>query len=194
MEFDLYHATERSKALKIIEKQNFIVKDDVDNNLYLGTGAYFYFNKMKAVDWNSRNVKKNNGKSKLFPSYIELMNRYTIISTTCNVEEGHILDLDTRDALIKYKLMVNKLKNFVEPYILYKDKHELATILNFLYKYHLLDNIFLVIRTFSYPIDKKLGMSLPKRIVCVKKIDILSNYREIKMTKDEYKDLKLLFE
>lgn len=58
MEFDLYHATERSKALKIIEKQNFIVKDDVDNNLYLGTGAYFYFNKMEAVDWNSRNVKK----------------------------------------------------------------------------------------------------------------------------------------
>ena len=192
-QFDLYHATERKKVLEIIQKQNFIVKEDVENKLFLGTGAYFYFNKMDAVDWNSRSIKKKNEKSKLFPSLIELTNQYSIVCATCKVEDDHILDLDTRSAMIKYKAIVTKIQKFIEPYTPYKDKNEMSTIINYLYKNHLLENVYLIIKTFNYSINKNFGMTLPKRIICVKKVDILSNYRETKMTRDEYKELKLLF-
>ena len=66
-------------------------------------------------------------------------------------------------------------------------------ILNLLSKKGLLDGIYLVVRTFPYPVDKKLGITIPKKVVCVKNTEILKNYKKIEMTKEEYNKMKLMY-
>lgn len=191
--YKLYHATERENVLKIVEEQKFIVIEDINNERFLGTGAYFYLNKIDAVDWNGRAVTKNNN-SNLFPTFIELRNKYGIICATCDVEKKNVLDLDTREAIIAYKKIVGKIKKFVKPVVDYKDRNELATMINYLNKQGLLDGIYIILKTFSYPVKKDLGLNIQKKMACVKNVDILKDYKEIEMTKDEYKEFKLMYE
>lgn len=105
----LYHGTLRANALQIIKEQNFIIKDDIENKLFLGTGAYFYLNKEDALEWNNRTIIKQ-GKRKIFPSFIELKNKYSIVCAICNVNEENLLDLDNRNDVLKYKLILEKIK------------------------------------------------------------------------------------
>ena len=63
----------------------------------------------------------------------------------------------------------------------YRDKNETATILNLLSKKGLLDGIYMVVRTFPYPVDKKLGITIPKKVVCVKNTEILKNYNKFQV-------------
>ena len=58
--YELYHGTKRENVLKIIDSQKFIVNEDEENKLFLGKGAYFYLDKMNAVDWNCRDVANKN--------------------------------------------------------------------------------------------------------------------------------------
>ena len=166
--YELYHGTKRENVLKIIDSQKFIVNEDEENKLFLGKGAYFYLDKMNAVDWNCRDVANKN--KIIFPDFIEVNNMYSIVYAECDVDVNNILDLDTREAIIKYKKIVNLLS-----------------------KKGLLDGIYVVVRTFPYPVDKKLGITIPKKVVCVKNTEILKNYKKIEMTKEEYNKMKLMY-
>lgn len=118
---------------------------------------------------------------------------YSIVYAECDVDVNNILDLDTREAIIKYKRIVNKIRKYLESIENYRDKNETATILNLLSKKGLLDGIYVVVRTFTYPVDKKLGITIPKKVVCVKNTEILKNYKKIEMTKEEYNKMKLMY-
>ena len=50
---ELYYGTLRENAVQIIKKQYFLVKEDFNNELFLGTGAYFYFDKINAIERNT---------------------------------------------------------------------------------------------------------------------------------------------
>ena len=189
--YELYHGTKRENVLKIIDSQKFIVNEDEENKLFLGKGAYFYLDKMNAVDWNCRDVANKN--KIIFPDFIEVNNMYSIVYAECDVDVNNILDLDTREAIIKYKRIVNKIRKYLESIENYRDKNETATILNLLSKKGLLDGIYVVVRTFPYPVDKKLGITIPKNVVCVKNTEILKNYKKIEMTKEEYNKMKLMY-
>ena len=145
----------------------------------MGKGAYFYLDKMNAVDWNCRDVANKN--KIIFPDFIEVNNMYSIVYAECDVDVNNILDLDTREAIIKYKKIVNKIRKYLESIENYRDKNETATILNLLSKKGLLDGIYVVVRTFPYPVDKKLGITIPKKVVCVKNTEILKNYKKIEI-------------
>lgn len=188
---ELYHGTLRENAVQIIKKQYFLVKEDFNNELFLGTGAYFYFDKINAIEWNSRNISKHN-KTKLLPSFIELKNKYSIIKAICNVKAENILDLDNRDDILKYKLIVNKIKKYIN--IDLNCKNQLSIIINYLYKENLLNSIYIILKTFLFPINRRYGITLNKRMACVKNIDIIKKYEETEITLDEYNKLKILFE
>lgn len=188
----LYHGTLRANALQIIKEQNFIIKDDIENKLFLGTGAYFYLNKEDALEWNNRTIIKQ-GKRKTFPSFIELKNKYSIVCAICNVNEENLLDLDNRNDVLKYKLILEKIKKVVDPYIDLNCKNQLSIIINYLYKQGLISDVFVILKTFLYPINKIYGISIPKKIVCVKNTKVLKNYTEVFITKNEYENIKLLY-
>lgn len=188
----LYHGTLRANALQIIKEQNFIIKDDIENKLFLGTGAYFYLNKEDALEWNNRTIIKQ-GKRKIFPSFIELKNKYSIVCAICNVNEENLLDLDNRNDVLKYKLILEKIKKVVGPYIDLNCKNQLSIIINYLYKQGLISDVFVILKTFLYPINKIYGISIPKKIVCIKNTKVLKNYTEVFITKNEYENIKLLY-
>lgn len=188
----LYHGTLRANALQIIKEQNFIIKDDIENKLFLGTGSYFYLNKEDALEWNNRTIIKQ-GKRKIFPSFIELKNKYSIVCAICNVNEENLLDLDNRNDVLKYKLILEKIKKVVDPYIDLNCKNQLSIIINYLYKQGLISDVFVILKTFLYPINKIYGISIPKKIVCVKNTKVLKNYTEVFITKNEYENIKLLY-
>lgn len=188
----LYHGTLRANALQIIKEQNFIIKDDIENKLFLGTGAYFYLNKEDALEWNNRTIIKQS-KRKIFPSFIELKNKYSIVCAICNVNEENLLDLDNRNDVLKYKLILEKIKKVVGQYIDLNCKNQLSIIINYLYKQGLIRDVFIILKTFLYPINKIYGISIPKKIVCVKNTKVLKNYTEVVITKNEYENIKLLY-
>lgn len=188
----LYHGTLRANALQIIKEQNFIIKDDIENKLFLGTGAYFYLNKEDALEWNNRTIIKQS-KRKIFPSFIELKNKYSIVCAICNVNEENLLDLDNRNDVLKYKLILEKIKKVVGQYIDLNCKNQLSIIINYLYKQGLIRDVFVILKTFLYPINKIYGISIPKKIVCVKNTKVLKNYTEVFITKNEYENIKLLY-
>ena len=129
--YKLYHATNIKNAKNIINTNKFNVPKDIENKELLGEGAYYYWDRQDAIEWNSRTINKIS--SKLFPSYKELKDIYAIIESEVEVENNDILDLDIRENVIKYKIAVETIKDSLKDIHNYNDKNELGTIINFLY-------------------------------------------------------------
>lgn len=188
-----YHGTKIENALNIVKSQIFEFNPDDNNELLLGAGVYFYYNRLDAIEWNIKNYRDKNNYN--FPTYKDLLDCYAIVETNLEINESNILNLDDREGLIKYKEIVRNIKDFIEPIEDYKDRNELATIINYLYKLGLMDDIYAIKKTFSFPIPNNYGArGIQKLMICIKKIDILSNFiLSKKIDMEEYKKLKILY-
>lgn len=188
-----YHGTKLENALNIVKNQTFIFNPDDNNELFLGAGVYFYYDRLDAIEWNIKDYRDKNNYN--FPEYKDLLDCYSIVETDLAINKGNILDLDDREGFIKYKEIVKNIKDFLKTIEDYKDKNELATIINYLYKLGVMDNIYAIKKTFPFSIHNNYGArGIQKLMICIKKIDILSNFilsEKIKM--DEYKMLKVLY-
>lgn len=188
-----YHGTKIENALNIVKSQIFEFNPDDNNKLLLGAGVYFYYNRLDAIEWNIKDYRDKNNYN--FPTYKDLLDCYAIVETNLAINESNILNLDDREGLIKYKEIVRNIKDFIEPIEDYKDRNELATIINYLYKLGLMDNIYAIKKTFSFPIPNNYGArGIQKLMICIKEIDILSNFiLSKKIDMEEYKKLKILY-
>ena len=193
MEEVLYHGTERKKALNIIKTQTFQVIEDADNQRLLGTGAYFYFEKLDAYEWNVKEYRENNNKR--FPEYKDMNDMYAIIETSILINNRNILDLDERNGIIKYKVIVKNIKQFLLGKEDYRDKNELSTIINLLYEKKMMNDTYAIEKTFPFPIPKSFGAkNIMKRMICIKKVDILKEFRMSQnINIEEYEKVKILY-
>lgn len=192
MEEHLYHGTSMENALNIVKTQYFEITSDNENKKYLGTGAYFYFNFLDAIEWNNKVYWDN---YHAFPSYNKLVNDFAIIETKLDLEKINVLNLDNREDIIKYKIIVKNIKEELRTIEDYNDSHELATIINYLYKKNLIDDIDAIQKTFPFPIPKSFGArNIQKTMICIKKIEILSKfYLSTKINIETYNKIKILF-
>lgn len=188
-----YHGTSASSAQNIIKTQIFEYNPDDNNKLFLGAGVYFYYDRLDAIEWNIKDYRDNNNYN--FPTYKDLLDCYAVIEANLSIEECNILNLDDREGLMKYKEIVRSIKDFLKPIEDYKDKNELATIINYLYKLKIVDDIYAIKKTFPFPIPNSYGArGIQKLMICIKKLDVLNNFilsEKIKL--NEYKKLKILY-
>lgn len=189
-----YHGTNRKDALNIVKTQTFNIKSDEDNERFLGEGAYFYFTEIDAFEWNIKKYRENNNKY-IFPTYKDLNDSYAIIKTNLKTDESNILDLDKREDIIKYKIIVKNIKNFLEEIENYNDKNELGTIINYLYKIKEIDEVDAIQKTFPFSIPNSLGIRyIQKLMICIKNLKMLSEfYMCEKIKTEEYNEAKKLF-
>lgn len=189
--YKLYHATDIKSASNIIKTNKFDILKDEYNKELLGEGAYYYEDRQDAIEWNSRTINKIS--NKLFPSYKELKDMYSIIESEIEVETEDILDLDIRENIIKYKIAVKTVKDFLKDIHNYNDKNRLGTIINFLYLKNK-TNKKMIIRTILYKIPNDYGISIFKRVYCIKDINIILNYKlSTPMNWNEYNVMKQLY-
>lgn len=189
--YKLYHATDIKSANNIINTNKFNVPEDTENRELLGEGAYYYQDRQDAIEWNSRTINKKN--KRLFPSYKELIDMYAIIESEVQVEDNDILDLDIRENVIKYKIAVKTIKDYLKDIHNYNDKNELGTIINLLYSKNMVKKK-IIIKTILYKIPSSYGIKIIKRVYCIKDTKILLNYKlSTPINWNEYNIMKQLY-
>lgn len=189
--YKLYHATERKKALNIIKTKRFDIPKDTENKEFLGEGAYYYDSRTNAIEWNSKSVKDTCKAN--FPSYKDMLDKYSIITSNIQIEENEILDLDNRSDIIKYKIAVKIVKERLQDIDNYNDRNELGTIINYLYQNKKMKRK-MIVKTIMYPIPNSYGVKLNKRVYCIKDKSIILDFSMDKnIDWEEYRELEKLY-
>jgi len=181
-----YHGTER-KNIELICANNFIVNQDLNNKLYLGSGVYFFIELSDALDWNIKEYKK---RYNCIPIYEKMVEQYGIIKSIIIVREDEILDLDKKDALRKFELLISKCSGKLFSKEQYKNaKNKTAAIINMMYSRGEIKRK-VIIKTFFEEIGAKYLYSFkkyPRRMLCVKNNDVIKENTSINETsKEEY--------
>ena len=170
-----YHGTTKQKAQSICESQ-FIINEDIENELYLGKGVYFYYNFTHAIEWILKMYRKEN---KNHIKYSELKLEYAIIEANIQTPKDRILDLDMRTQAIKFDRIVEKIRvRLINKPEYIKAKKKDAAVLNILQEMELISGVDIISKTFYEDIQynkervHNLG-KIPKRMFCVKNINVI---------------------
>ncbi len=184
-----YHGTKK-ELVKSICENNFIVNEDKDNNLFLGSGIYFFYLCDDAIDWN---IKKFIKIFSYLPKWELLISKYTIIQSTIKVKQEDILDLDEKDKLYKFELLVEKIKGklITKPEYI-RAKNKTAAIINMMYKRNLITKK-MIAKTFIEQINTKTFdafKNYPRKMFCVKdKSIILENKEKVDISKEIFESI-----
>lgn len=181
-----YHGTLKEN-IESICINNFNINPDTNNKLYLGYGIYFFVELNDALDWNIKQYKDQHNCN---PHYEKIIEDYGIIKSIIVVNKNEILDLDNKDILRKFELLISKcIRKLVtkEQYI--KAPNKTAAILNMMYHRGKIKRK-VIIKTFFEPIGTKYLNSFknyPRKMICIKTNDIIKqNIIVDDISKEEY--------
>lgn len=184
-----YHGTKK-ESVQFICANNFNINEDVNNKLFLGFGIYFFYSCDDAIDWNVKNFIKE---FSTLPQYDMLLDKFSIIESKIKVDETEILDLDEKENLYKFEMLVDKIKVKLAMSQEYaRSPNKTAAILNMLYKRKLTAKK-VISKTFIEEIGTKHLHSLknyPRKMFCVKdKSIILENKEKIDLNKNSFESI-----
>ncbi len=172
-----YHGTKKEN-IESICKNNFIINKDEDNKLFLGYGIYFFYIYDDAVDWNIKSFMKE---FSYLPGFEMIANKYGVIESKVQANEDDILDLDEKDKLYKFEILVDKFKGKLstkQEYI--RAKNKTTAIINMMYRRGLINKKILA-KTFVEQINTKnlnAFKNYTRKMFCVKDSSIILENRE----------------
>lgn len=181
-----YHGT-KSENIELICTGNFNINEDIINKLYLGSGIYFFVELSDALDWNIKEYIKEH---KCIPSYEKITKEYGIIKSIIVVSKCEILDLDKKDILRKFELLISRCNGKLVTKEQYKKASNKTTaIINMMYKRGEIKRKILM-KTFFEPIGTKHLHGLknyPRKMICVKSNDLIKEKTKInEISKEDY--------
>ena len=188
-----YHGTLKEN-LESICIDNFNINPDTNNKLYLGYGIYFFVELNDALDWNIKQYKDQHNCN---PRYEKIIEDYGIIKSIIVVNKNEILDLDNKDILRKFELLISKCIGKLvtkEQYI--KAPNKTAAILNMMYHRGEIKRK-VIIKTFFEPIGTKYLNTLknyPRKMICIKTNDIIKQNAIVDdISKEEYDSIMYFY-
>lgn len=189
-----YHGT-KSENIELICIENFNVNKDSNDKLFLGSGIYFFIELSDALDWN---IKKYKEIHHCIPTYEKIIEKYGIIKSIIVVDKEEILDLDKKDILRKFELLISKCNGKLITKEQYKNaSNKTAAIINMMYSRGEIKRKVLL-KTFFEPIGTKYLQGLknyPRKMVCVKNNDVIKeNIKVNKISKEEYDNIIYFYE
>lgn len=171
-EIVVYHGTTKENAKNIKQMNRFVIKEDINNKAYLGTGIYFFEDYKHAIFWNMRNYKRVNYLRKNNITYLEYINNYDIVDAIINVEERNYLDLDDVNNIWKFDRLVRSIDSKLASLPEYQNAtNKNAAIINYLQKNGFLEGILVISKFFKQDIHvSKLHSikEIERKVICVK--------------------------
>ena len=187
VEIEGYHGTDKQN-IESICSNNFEIKKDLKNKLFLGFGAYFFFEYEDAVDWNVKELRDDLNR---VPKYNELQNKKSVVKADIKCKDTDILNLDDKEMLLKFEILVEKYqgKLSTKPEFI-NAKNKTAAIINMLYQRKLIKRN-IIIKTFIETIKTNRFLqslkNYPRKMVCVKDNKYISNiYEYNELSKEKY--------
>lgn len=187
VEIEGYHGTDKEN-IESICSNNFEIKKDLKNKLFLGFGAYFFFEYEDAVDWNVKELRDDLNR---VPKYDELQNKKSVVKADIKCKDTDILNLDDKEMLLKFEILVEKYqgKLSTKPEFI-NAKNKTAAIINMLYQRKLIKRN-IIIKTFIETIKTNRFLqslkNYPRKMVCVKDNKYISNiYEYNELSKEKY--------
>ncbi len=172
-----YHGTKKSNVESIITN-NFRINEDRHNKLFLGAGIYFFDIYGDAIDWN---VKSFISEFSYLPEWNAYINKYSVIESKIVVNASHILNLDEKENLYKFEMLVEKVKGKLQskPEFI-RARNKTSAIINMMYTRNLLKKKILI-KTFVEQINvKNLSSfkSYSRKMFCIKDESIIKENKE----------------
>ncbi|HJJ11747.1 MAG TPA: hypothetical protein OIM48_00295 [Clostridiaceae bacterium] len=187
VEIEGYHGTDKEN-IESICSNNFEIKKDLKNKLFLGFGAYFFFEYEDAVDWNVKELRDDLNR---VPKYDELQNKKSVVKADIKCKDTDILNLDDKEMLLKFEILVEKYqgKLSTKPEFI-NAKNKTAAIINMLYQRKLIKRN-IIIKTFIETIKTNRFLqslkNYPRKMICVKDNKYISNiYEYNELSKEKY--------
>jgi len=172
-----YHGTKKDNVESILIN-NFKINEDKYNKLFLGAGIYFFNICGDAVDWNIKSFIKE---FSYLPEWNIYINKYSVIKSKINVNKEDILDLDEKENLYKFEMLVEKIKGKLEKKSEFlRAKNKTSAIINMMYCRNLI-NKKVIIKTFVEQINVKNLNSFKnysRKMFCVKDEGIIKENKE----------------
>ena len=160
-----YHGTTKENASKIYNSQTFIPNEDEKNELFLGRGVYFYFEKNNAVFWNIKKMKEEHKKI----DYIVYSSEYDILEVLIGMEEDEILDLDKIENYFKFKKYLERVSKILNQSEIYKNaKNKDAALINFMEKRGELEGVKIIKKIYHQRNDTFDNIRISRTMLCVK--------------------------
>ena len=178
-----YHGTDKDSANIIVSTQKMELSKG--NNHWLGDGCYFYEDVEYAFRWilisytnNFRNVFSEN--------YSRIFEKYSVLSAELNIQPQRLFSMEN----IKHKMIFietkNALTNKAQTSKKYKSLIEQngivdGVVFNYLFKYQRYNKEFDAVKAvfpISYVFDNSRIDFLPEPQICIKNINIISNYKD----------------
>ena len=184
-----YHGTKK-ELVESICTNNFNVDPDINNELFLGFGIYFFYFCDDAIDWNIKRFMKE---FSCLPQWSILLDKFSVIESTIEVSKDDILDLDEKDKLYKFELLIEKIKGKLSTKSDFiRSKNKTAAIINMMYKRNMI-NKKVISKTFIEQINTKYLNGLknyPRKMFCVKdRSIILENKEKIDLSQNSFESI-----
>lgn len=165
-----YHGTTKENASKIYNSQTFIPNEDEKNELFLGRGVYFYFEKNNAVFWNIKKMKEEHKKI----DYIVYSSEYDILEVLIGMEEDEILDLDKIENYFKFKKYLERVSKILNQSEIYKNaKNKDAALINFMEKRGELEGVKIIKKIYHQRNDTFDNIRISRTMLCVKDENVI---------------------
>lgn len=187
VEIEGYHGTDKEN-IESICSNNFEIKKDLKNKLFLGFGAYFFFEYEDAVDWNVKELRDDLNR---VPKYDELQNKKSVVKADIKCKDTDILNLDDKEMLLKFEILVEKYQGKLSTKLEFINaKNKTAAIINMLYQRKLIKRN-IIIKTFIETIKTNRFLqslkNYPRKMICVKDNKYISNiYEYNELSKEKY--------
>ena len=105
-----FHGTKKKFANNIFNSQKFIINKDEKNELFLGNGIYFYYNKEDAIFWNIRTMQKSREKI----SFIIYKENYDILEVSIEYNTENFMDLDDIRIYSKFQMYCKSIEKVLK--------------------------------------------------------------------------------
>lgn len=190
-----YHGTTKDNA-DIIIRDRYMLPSTGDDQ-WLGEGYYFYYDIEYAFRWILIKYT-NNFKNQYADNYDKIYNEYSILSAKIDIDQERVFDLDK----IEHRLLFINTKMAISEKTARSQKYNNrlknnsvvdGVIFNYLFKYEDYKEKYDAVKvTFpiSYIFDNSRMDYLPEPQLCVKNIEVISNYKlaSTKEVPEQYKN------
>ena len=177
-----YHGTTKDSADIIVKTQ--FMRPSVGDDHWLGDGSYFYVNDEYAFRWILMKYT-NNFRNKFANDYSKIYEKYSILSAEINIQPERLFsmeDINLRLLFIEVKMALSENAEKSERYSeRVKNKAIIdGVVFNYLFKYQGYGEKYDAVQAIfpiSYICDDSRMEYLPEPQICVKNVEVISDYR-----------------
>ncbi len=178
-----YHGTTKDNADIIVQTQ--LMKPSIGDEQWLGDGCYFYVDAEYAFRWILIKYT-NNFRNEFSADYSNIFENYSIISAEININPERIFSMENIKDRLLFINVKTEMSKKTEQSEKYRDRIKNNSIVdgvvfNYLFKYMGYGEKYdavIAIFPISYILDDSRMDYLPEPQICVKNVDVLSDYRK----------------